>query len=128
MYFVRKLWKLKVDKSILSMFYQSTVESVLKFCITTWYGNINCNDRKKLNRIVRNAGKLGCTVNSVQDIYEAAAQKKCKCIMEDTSHPLHKCFTFLPSGVRLNSLCARTSRYKNSFVPSTIRLFNNSVL
>ena len=38
MYFVRKLKKCHIDKSIMSMFYKSVVESVLNFGLLNWYG------------------------------------------------------------------------------------------
>ena len=33
------------------MFYQSTVEAIMSFCILCWYGNSSSNDRRKLKRI-----------------------------------------------------------------------------
>ena len=38
MYFMRKFKKCYIDKSIMSMFYKSVVESVLNFGLLNWYG------------------------------------------------------------------------------------------
>jgi hypothetical protein len=46
LYFTRKLKKVGVNRNILSMFYQSTVESIISFCILCWYGNSGSDDRK----------------------------------------------------------------------------------
>ena len=38
MYFVKKLKKYNIDKSIVSVFYKSVVESLLNFGLLNWYG------------------------------------------------------------------------------------------
>lgn len=128
LYFVRKLRKIKVDKSLLTMFYRSTVESIITFCILSWYGNSSSNDRNKLKKIIKSARKLGCNVTSLHDMYTNALAKKTDSIMNYNDHPLNVYFNLLPSGSRLSSIYARTSRYKNTFVPSAIRLYNDSTL
>ena len=69
MYFVRKLRKCHVDKSIMSMFYKSVVESALTFCMLCWYGGISHQARKKVERIVTSAVKLACDAQSLEDLY-----------------------------------------------------------
>ena len=61
MYFVRELTKCYIDKSIISMFYKSVVESVLKFGFLNWYGGSSSAARGKVKRIVTSARRLGCT-------------------------------------------------------------------
>ena len=39
MHFVRKLNFFKIDKPLISLFYQSIVNSVISFCICAWGGN-----------------------------------------------------------------------------------------
>ena len=55
LYFVRKLKKMNINKELLTMFYTTTVESILSFCITCWFGCLTEADKKKLNRIVKTA-------------------------------------------------------------------------
>ncbi|KAI5099810.1 gastrula zinc finger protein XlCGF28.1-like [Silurus meridionalis] len=43
---------------ILTMFYRGTIETILKSCITAWFGNCTVSDRKTLQRIVRTAEKI----------------------------------------------------------------------
>ena len=124
LYFLRKLKSLHVDKTILTIFYRSIVQSVLTFCIIDWYACITSADKKKLNRIVRNAKKLGCEVQDLESLYKKTACVKVKKIMKDPDHMLHSCFNMLPSGSRMRSIYSRTNRFRNSFVLTAIRLYN----
>ena len=55
MYFVRTLKKCYIDKSIMSMFYKSVVESVINFGLLNWYGGSSSAVRVKVKRIVTSA-------------------------------------------------------------------------
>ncbi len=128
MYFVRKLTKFGVNKKILSLFYKSTVESLINFCIVCWHGNSCDKDKKYVKKVIKTAKRLGCDTTLLDDLYKAAIKNKCSKIMKDSSHPLHCHFNYPISGLRLNSMYARTLRFKTSFVPSAIRFYNNSHL
>ena len=104
MYFVRKLRKCHIDKTIMSMFYKSVVESVLTFCMLCWYSGISYQARKKVERIVTSAVKLGCDAQSLEDLYNTLIVKKCDQIMNDDSHPLSSNFVSLPSKCRLAAI------------------------
>lgn len=129
LYFLRKLKSLNIDNRILNLFYRSVIESVLSFCIIAWYGNLdNCN-KKKLNRIVKRAGNLGCDDTiSLTNAYKDQVMKKFTKIINNNSHNLNKMYMLLPSALRYDSIFCRTNRYKFSFVPTSIRLFNGSKL
>ena len=124
LFFVRKLRKINVSRRILSLFYKATIESILSFCIVVWYGNTTSAERKKLKRVIRTAHNLGCTTSSLEDLYKTAIMKKLKEIRSEKQHPLHNQITLLPSGRRLNNPYTRTTRFKNSFIPSAINMFN----
>ena len=47
LYFVRKLGQFNVDRTLISLFYQSVIESILSFCITCWGGNSWKGDPRK---------------------------------------------------------------------------------
>ncbi len=92
-------------------------ESILTSCITVWYGACNASCRKSLQRIVRAAEKIvGVSLPSLQDIYSTRLTRKALSIAGDPTHPTHSFFSLLPSGRRLRSLQARTSRLKDSFI------------
>ncbi len=86
-----------------------------------------CN-QNRIKKVIKTAKRLGCNTTLLEDLYKAAVKNKCSKIMKDSSHPLHCHFNFLNSGRRLNTMYARTLRFKTSYVPTAIRLFNNSHL
>ena len=97
LYFVRKLNHVNVSKTIMTLFYKSVVESVICFCIICWFGGCTEVEKKKLSRIIRHANRLGCSVESLQDIYDKALSKQLCHILKDNTHPLYHCFNFLPA-------------------------------
>uniref|UniRef100_A0A9J8CSJ6 Alkylated DNA repair protein AlkB homologue 8 N-terminal domain-containing protein n=1 Tax=Cyprinus carpio carpio TaxID=630221 RepID=A0A9J8CSJ6_CYPCA len=117
LYFLRKLRRARAPAPIMCTFYRGTIESILTSCITVWYvaGNVAC--RKSLQCIVRAAEKIiGVSLPSLQDIYGTYLIRKILCIASDPTHPSHSFFSLLPSGRRLRSLQARTSKLKDSFI------------
>ncbi|KAK2910709.1 hypothetical protein Q8A73_008424 [Channa argus] len=125
LYFLRKLRGARAPPPIMYTFYRGTIESILTSCITVWYGPCNASCRKTLQRIVRAAEKIiGVSLPSLQDIYGTCLTCKALCIAGDPTHPSHSFFSLLPSGRRLQSLQARTSRLKDSFIHQAVRKLN----
>ncbi len=60
------------------------------------------------------------------DIYSTRLTRKALCIAGDPTHPTHSFFRLLPSGRRLQSLQARTSRLKDSFIHQAVRKLNRT--
>ena len=126
MYFVRKLNKLRINTSIMDLFYSAILQSVMSFSITCWYGNCNCESKNKLNRVIRNCAKLGVQIAiPLLDIYKKCTTQRCQVIQNDVTHPLNPNYQMLPSGRRLRSLKCRTARFSKSFVPASIRILND---
>ncbi len=126
LYFLHKLRRARAPASIMCTFYRGTIESILTSCITVWYGACNAFCRKSLQRIVRAAEKIvGVSLPSLQDIYSTRLTRKALCIAGDSTHPTHSFFSLLPSGRRLRSLQARTSRLKDSFIHQAVRKLNS---
>uniref|UniRef100_A0A8C2HFC2 Reverse transcriptase domain-containing protein n=1 Tax=Cyprinus carpio TaxID=7962 RepID=A0A8C2HFC2_CYPCA len=126
LYFLRKLRRARAPPPIMYTFYRGTIESILTSCITVWYGACNASCRKTLQRIVRAAEKIiGVSLPSLQDIYGTRLTRKALCITGDPTHPSHSFFSLLPSGRRLRSLQARTSRLKDSFIHQAVRKLNS---
>ena len=61
---------------------------------------------------------------SLTETYKKRIIKRVTNIMKDENHPLNNFFEELPSGRRLRSARALTSRFLNTFVPSAIRCVN----
>ena len=124
-HFLRILNNINVDNTILTLFYRSVVESIVTFCMTSWYGLIRKQDKTKLFKITKKACKLGVVAKSLDKLYEERLSNLTNKIMKDSQHPLNECYCFLRSGSRLRSAAHRTNRLGKSFVPSSIRLFNH---
>ena len=70
-YFVRKLRECNVCRTITNLFYKSTVQSVLCYCLICWGGSLSVKNRVLLDRVVRSASKnIGSTRPTVDEFYE----------------------------------------------------------
>uniref|UniRef100_A0A1A8CJ36 Reverse transcriptase domain-containing protein n=2 Tax=Nothobranchius kadleci TaxID=1051664 RepID=A0A1A8CJ36_NOTKA len=126
MYFLRQLKKAKLPAQMMVQFYTAIIESILTSSIAVWYAGATVRDKHRLQRIVRSAEKvIGCSLPSLQDLYVSRTRGRAGRIAADPSHPGHRLFEPLPSGRRLRSIQTRTSRHKNSFFPSAVRLVNS---
>ncbi len=122
LYFLRKLRRARAPTPIMCTFYRGTIESILTSCITVWYGACNASCRKSLQWTVRAAEKIvGVSLPSLQDIYSTRLTRKALSIPTTR----HNFFSLLPSGRRLRSLQARTSRLKDSFIHQAVRKLNS---
>ena len=130
LFFLRKLKQFRVSSTILTMFYQSVIESMLLYNQLCYFNGITQADRDRLNRLVSTAYKVtGREARPLALAYDTAAVKKIRRIQEEPSHPLHQavaaCESRRSSG-RLISLKCRTSRFKDSFLPTAIRTVNEA--
>ena len=125
---LRQLKKFSVSPSILRSFYNSTVESVLLYCCTAWYGSCTALDRGALQRVVKAAQRIiGGELPSLQELYEKRCTAKANRIIKDTYPPSHKLFKACRNprpGKRFLSIPSTTNRTLNSFFPTVVRLLN----
>lgn len=59
------------------------------------------------------------------DIYNTRCRKRANCFMKHSTHPVLAPFVPLPSGRRLWSIWSRTTRLRNSYFPTAVRLLNS---
>ena len=110
------------------MFYRSVIESVVVFGVAVWGGKVSTQDKKVIKRIRTYAERiLGSKVPSWESIYTSRVKQITLKILKDDLHPLHKHFEYLPSGRRLRQPLTHTNRYRSSFVPNAIALYNKGV-
>lgn len=129
LYFLRRLRAFNICQKLLLMFYQSVVASVLFYAVVCWGGSISKRDAGRLDRLVRKAGSvLGLELESLTPLAERRALSKLLNIMDNVHHPLHNTITMQRSSFsgRLLSQSCSTDRFRKSFVPQAIRLFNSS--
>ena len=111
LYFLRKLKQASLPTSILWTFYNGVVESVLTYCISTWYSSCSISNKEDLQRIVR-----GVSLPSVHELFQSCCRSRALNIVRDTFHPLHTFFELLPSGKWFRSHKGWNNRHFNSFL------------
>ena len=122
---LREPVNIRVDREILSLFYRSIIESVMSYSIASWFGLSHKKDFKKLNKIIRIARRLGLCTHNLTELFNDSCYKIVLKILADHDHPLHQNYIFMRSGRRLMALKQRTSRFGNSFVPASVKLYNH---
>ena len=100
MYFLRKLGSLHVDKSILSLFYKSIVESILLFNCVVWFGACRKEDFKKMEAIVKRASKIIGEGRHLEQECKDKILQKTKEILANEGHTLYYFYEFMRSGPR----------------------------
>jgi hypothetical protein len=125
LYFLRVLKKNNMKEKLLETFYHSTVESLLTYCITVWYGSCTEAERKRIQQIINSAQRIiGCPLPSLKDLYNSRCLSRAQNIEKDHSHPGSYLFNLLPSGRRYRCMKSRTNRFKNSFFPRAVITLN----
>ena len=131
LYCVWVMAKLHIDPELITMFFNSTIISVTMYACSAFYGLINKTLKRELERPRRRACKRCIVATNCSDNDTNYKSKMttlaCK-ILKDDKHPLRCHYVPLPSGRRYRLPTIRTNRFKNSFVPSSIRLLNNDSL
>jgi hypothetical protein len=130
LFFLRKLRQFRVNSTILNLFYQSTIQSILLYNQLCFFSSLKKADEVRLDRVVSAAAKvIGQDSTPPADIYNQACSKKARTILQDPSHPLHSALSNRTShrdSDRLLSMRCRTTRFRDSFLPSAIRTLNEA--
>ena len=92
------------------------------------YGNLSNENVKKLDRARKVAQRITHTeLPTIGALYEKKILLKIHKLMQDSSHPLHELLKFNSSGICLTVPKTIRCRFRQSFVPNAIHIFNNSV-
>ena len=103
-------------------FYRATIESLITFGIPCYGGNLSKQQELRLDRVILKAARvINISLHSFAELYDINIMKTAKKIGTDTKHPLNAEYQTSVRSKRFISKKARTNRYKNSFVPSSIR-------
>ena len=128
LHFLRVLRRNNLDRELLLAFYRSSIESLLTYCVSTWYGSCTEADRGRLQRTVKAAQRIiGCPLPSLMDIYSTRCLSRARNIIKDSLHPGAQLFDLLPSGRRYRCIKAKTNRLRNSFFPRAITTLNSDI-
>uniref|UniRef100_A0A8C8DHE5 Reverse transcriptase domain-containing protein n=1 Tax=Oryzias sinensis TaxID=183150 RepID=A0A8C8DHE5_9TELE len=129
LYFLRRLRSFNVCSKMLEIFYQSVVASTLFFSVVCWGGSIPARDSNRLNKLIRRAGSvIGCKMDTFESVMERITLNKLVSIMDNPEHPLHPVLDGQRSSFsnRLRQLRCHTNRFRRSFIPHPIGLYNLS--
>ncbi|MCI4375714.1 hypothetical protein PGIGA_G00113330 [Pangasianodon gigas] len=112
------------------------VFSVLEICASIWTFVLTwktrdsleaTKDARRVDKLVQKASSVtGMRFESLEAVVERCTQKKLEAILEYPDHPLHNTLMDQRSSCsgRLTSVRCRTERYRSSFIPTAIRLYN----
>ena len=112
------------------IFYRAIIESVIRYGIPAWYGNLSIKLKAQINKLTNVAMKLvGIRqYKNAQEMFEEAVLQLAQKIIADPEHVLHAEYQLLPSGRRYRVPMTGNRRYlnrfKRSFVPLSITLLN----
>lgn len=78
------------------------MESVIRYGMTAWFGNLSTQSKSKLQHLVQAAMKvMGRTDKlSLQSIYEQSVLRQARRVLSDPSHILQREYELLPSSRR----------------------------
>lgn len=123
---IRKLKGLYVAPHFLLLLYQSIIQPILLYCSTCFFTMLSVTNRAKLTRITNTAAKIiGLPTPNLTELNEKSINRLANSIVQDTTHPLHKYITPLPSGRRYRTLKFRRARLGKSLIPAAIAALNS---
>lgn len=128
---LRRLRSFGVQGTLLRNFYDSVVASVIFQGVATWAGGVSTRDKKRLDKLVRRAGSvLGCSLDSVDSVGDRRMMAKLSSMLDNPAHPLQGTLTALHSSFSerlLHPRCAK-ERFRRSFLPAAVRLYNKNIV
>ena len=129
MYCMRKLRSFGVNSDMLVTFYNAVICSIIMFGSVCWGGNILKLDRGRLEKIVKKAGHVvGKPLDSFKTLHKKRLYRKLMQILNDPTHPMRHYFDSRRRNRSGRFLLPRTNtnRYKASFLPSALSVFNEN--
>ncbi|XP_054642346.1 alpha-1,3-mannosyl-glycoprotein 4-beta-N-acetylglucosaminyltransferase A isoform X3 [Dunckerocampus dactyliophorus] len=127
LHLLRRLRSFGVCRTLLRTFYDSVVASAIFYAVGCWRGGSTDRDRSRINRLIRRASSvLDGPLDSVEEVGERRMLAKLTSIMDNTSHPLHDTVGSLSSSFsrRLLHPRCKKERFRRSFIPTAVRLYN----
>ena len=127
MYFTRSLIRLCENNDIVRMFFDMVIPPVLMYACCAFYGYVTQKLQAAMNKPKRYCERLlrrNVTLDENDSLYRNRMSAMGTKVIKDSTHPLHNHFILMSTGRRWRTPYSRTNRFKNSFVPSCIRLMN----
>ena len=128
LFFLSRFRPFNVCSDVMSMFYHTITESALFYSVVCWGSCTTDKNCRRLDKLVKKASSVvGRRLDPLSAVVEQQMRRKLYSVLENNKHPLHSILAGQRSNCseRLISLRCRTERFRGSFVPSAIRLFNS---
>ena len=112
------------------IFYRASIESIVRYGITSWFGNLTVKLKSEILRLAKMAGKImgmSGPPKTPQAIFEQATLEQAKKTVSDPSHVLYPEYRLMPSGRRYEVPKWRYNRFKFSFIPMSTTLLNDTL-
>ena len=129
LHFLRRLRLFGVSVNIMLIFYRASIESILRYGITSWFSNLTVKYKSQISRLAKMAGKImGMSSPPITPhaIFEQAVIRQARNIISDPLHVLNQEYVLMRSGRRYRTPTCKYNRYKHSFVPLSIKLLNDN--
>ena len=98
---LRRLRKAGLPPPHLTTFYRGTIESILTYSFTSWFGSSKAYEQQQLNRIVKTASRIiGVPLPLLMVVYQQRCTRRAIAIIKDIHHPSHSLFSLLRSEER----------------------------
>ena len=94
-----------------------------------WLGNMTCNDRNSLSRVIRTGRRLtGVDLPDLREMLYCRVKSRFRKLTADPGHPACMCFELFPSGKRYRSLgdSGMRTRTNTSMYPNAVRVLNDA--
>ncbi len=67
------------------IFYRAVIESILRYGMTSWFGNLTVKSKAQISSLVRTAGKMMGTLAPLnpQELFEQAICRQARSILSD---------------------------------------------
>ncbi|KAI4878627.1 hypothetical protein NFI96_029045, partial [Prochilodus magdalenae] len=127
LYLLRRLRSCGVQGALLRTFFHTVVASAIFYGVVCRGSSISTADRKRLDKLLKRAGSvLGSPLDPVQVVGDRRMLAKLASMLENDSHPMHETLAALGSSFSdrlLHPECVE-ERYRRSFLPAAVRLYN----
>ena len=129
LHFLRRLRLFGVSVNIMLIFYRASIESILRYGIASWFGNLTVKYKSQIARLAKMAGKImGMSSPPItpQAIFEQAVIRQARNIVSDPSHVLNQEYVLMRSGRRYRTPQRNYNRYKYLSAPLSFKLLNDN--
>ena len=127
LYFLRRLRSFNICQPLLCNVYHTVVASALFFAVACWGEGARTADRNRVDKLIRKASSVvGAELEMVQQVAGTRTLNRLGSILANPAHPLHslKVVNNSTFSQRLIAPVCKSERYRKSFIPTAIRLYN----